>query len=405
MVSKRIFDLSLALVSLVAFSPLIAVISFLLFCFQGRPIFFTQARLGLKGEIFYLFKFRTMRPQKNEEASHSLDRLTPLGKVLRSFSLDELPGLINIIKGEMSIVGPRPLLVQYKDRYTDQEMKRHDVLPGLTGWAQVNGRNTLSWSDKFNFDIWYVENRSFFLDLKIILLTFKVIFTRSGINFSGKEVMEEFDPGLYVFGAGGHAKVVLSTLMANNLKVMGIFDDNPDLVGKKILGIPVLGPLPLSRSYKIKKAVMGIGSNKVRQKLARDYDYNWISVIHPRSIVDNSVHVGRGAVIFAGAIINHSAVIGDFSIINSGSIIEHDCNVGNFSHVCPGAILTGGVNVGESSFVGAGAKINPGKSIGKYSTIGAGAVVTKNIRNYCTAVGVPAVIKDVNYLKIQSENA
>lgn len=393
---KRIFDFVVSIIAFIFISPLLAAVASILYITQGGPVIFTQPRVGYKGKIFYLYKFRTMRAFKEGENPHGMERLTKFGKLIRSLSFDELPSLINIINGDMSLVGPRPLLTQYVDRYSEIEQKRHDVMPGLTGWAQVNGRNTLSWSSKFEYDVWYAQHANFWLDLKIIFLTFKTLIVREGISANGSDIMEEFDPGLYVFGSGGHAKVVISSIQAQGLKIMGVFDDNKEKHGKKVLGVPVLGTIQDSKNYKVKKAVIGIGSNIVREKLAKEYDYNWINVIHPSAIIHESVRFGKGTVVFAGAIIQPGAVIGDQVIINSGAIVDHDCTIGNYSHICPSSVLTGGVEVGEGCLIGTGTKIIPEKKVGHYSQIGAGSVVSKDIPEYSVAVGVPAeVIKTI----------
>ena len=397
---KRLFDFTLALIAAIFLSPFLLLLSVALLISQGRPVIFFQPRIGYRGKVFHLYKFRTMKPFKEGEDPHSMSRLTIFGKLIRSLSFDELPSLWNVLKGDMSLVGPRPLLVQYRERYSKEEMKRHDVLPGLTGWAQVNGRNTLSWHDKFKYDVWYAKNQSFWLDLKIIFLTLKILIWREGINASGSEIMEEFDPGLYVLGAGGHAKVIISTLDSCDIKVSGIFDDRKELTGQSILGVPILGTISESRKYKVKKAVIGIGSNMVRDSLSREYDYNWITVIHPEAVVDSSVKIGKGSVVFAGAVINAETIINDHVIINTGALIDHDCIIGSYSHICPGSILTGAVQVHARSFLGAGSKVIPGKKIGQDVIVGAGTVVIKDIPDSCTAVGNPAVIiKDISQIQ------
>ncbi len=173
-ISKRLFDLVLTVPGFLVISPLLLAIALLLWISEGPPVFFHQERPGYKGKIFRLYKFRTMRSQLDREGRPLPDaqRLSPIGRFLRSISIDELPECINVLKGEMSLVGPRPLLVQYLDRYTPQQMRRHDVLPGITGWAQINGRNVLTWDEKFRLDVWYVDHRSFWLDIKILFLTF-----------------------------------------------------------------------------------------------------------------------------------------------------------------------------------------------------------------------------------------
>lgn len=191
---KRILDFALSLIALAALSPVLLVLTVLgAFQMKGNP-FFTQDRPGRDGKIFKLIKFRSMTCEKDKDGNLLPDerRLTRYGKLLRSTSLDELPELVNILKGDMSIVGPRPLLVKYLPLYNEEQRRRHDVRPGLTGWAQVNGRNTLSWEDKFRHDVWYVDHIGFGLDVKIIFMTVKKVFIREGISSEDSATMEEF---------------------------------------------------------------------------------------------------------------------------------------------------------------------------------------------------------------------
>ncbi|MBS1801644.1 MAG: sugar transferase [Acidobacteria bacterium] len=191
---KRLFDLSVGTLALILLSPLMLLIGLLVFVFLGKPIVFRQRRPGLDGKLFTLLKFRTM--MKPLDVSDKLvrdgARITSFGRLLRSSSLDELPELINVIRGEMSIVGPRPLLACYLDRYSSVQMRRHEVLPGITGWAQINGRNTVSWDRKFVMDVWYVDHQSFWLDFKIIVLTMWRIIRRDGIDQPGVVGATEF---------------------------------------------------------------------------------------------------------------------------------------------------------------------------------------------------------------------
>ena len=191
---KRIFDLALTLPSLVIFSPVMAVTALAIWLVEGRPIFFRQPRPGLGGKIFTVIKFRTMRNETFTDGRSLPDsaRLSRLGRLLRATSLDELPELWNILRGEMSLVGPRPLLVAYLERYSPQQARRHEVLPGLTGWAQVNGRNSVSWDEKFRLDVWYVDHWSLLLDIKILWLTVWKVLRREGINQTGSDTAEEF---------------------------------------------------------------------------------------------------------------------------------------------------------------------------------------------------------------------
>ena len=191
---KRTFDLLLTIPGLLLISPLMGVIALVIRFALGRPVLFPQTRPGYRGKPFVVYKFRTMAETRDAEGNLLPDeaRLTRLGRFLRSFSLDELPEFINVVRGEMSIVGPRPLLMQYLPRYTPEQARRHDVLPGITGWAQVRGRNVLRWEDRFQLDVWYVDHWSFGLDIKIMFLTLWKVIKREGISQPGHATMEEF---------------------------------------------------------------------------------------------------------------------------------------------------------------------------------------------------------------------
>jgi sugar transferase EpsL len=191
---KRLFDITLATLAVIVAYPLLVLIALLLRSKSGSPVFYRQQRPGLYGKPFVLYKFCTMTNARDRCAKllPDCDRLTPFGRFLRSTSLDELPELFNVLKGDMSLVGPRPLLMQYLDRYTPQQARRHEVKPGITGWTQVNGRNALTWEEKFKLDVWYVDNLSISLDLKILVLTIWKILKREGINQPGQATAEEF---------------------------------------------------------------------------------------------------------------------------------------------------------------------------------------------------------------------
>ena len=191
---KRIIDFIISFSMIICLSPLL-IVTWLLVRFKlGSPALFTQPRPGLNGRVFHVYKFRTMTDERDEDGELLPDavRLTSFGKLLRKLSLDELPQLWNVLNGDMSFVGPRPLLVEYLPLYSERQSHRHDVRPGITGWAQVNGRNTISWEQKFEYDVWYVENRSLWLDFKILLLTVKKVFVSEGISQDGQATMEKF---------------------------------------------------------------------------------------------------------------------------------------------------------------------------------------------------------------------
>ncbi|TEC39492.1 sugar transferase [Pseudomonas aeruginosa] len=191
---KRLFDIVASLLGLLLLSPVILFVAWQIRRKLGKPVLFRQVRPGVGGHPFEMIKFRTMRDavDANGNALPDVERMTPFGNFLRSTSLDELPELWNVLKGDMSLVGPRPLLMEYLPLYSVEQYRRHELRPGVTGWAQVNGRNALSWEEKFELDVWYVDNRSFWLDLKIILMTLKKVFVREGIGADGEATMSKF---------------------------------------------------------------------------------------------------------------------------------------------------------------------------------------------------------------------
>lgn len=191
---KRLIDIICSLIGLILFSPILLVVALLVRINLGSPVFFTQTRLGKDGKEFKMIKFRTMKDSLDKFGQLLPDeqRLTKFGKILRSTSLDELPELINVLKGDMTLVGPRPLLVEYKELYSERQFRRHEVYPGITGWAQINGRNAISWNERFELDVWYVDNISFLLDMKILVMTILKVIKRDGINEQGQASMSKF---------------------------------------------------------------------------------------------------------------------------------------------------------------------------------------------------------------------
>lgn len=191
---KRIFDILASAIGLLLLSPFIAIIAWQIKRKLGSPVLFRQQRPGLNGKAFTMIKFRTMRDaiDNNGNPLPDSERITAFGNFLRSTSLDELPELWNVLKGEMSLVGPRPLLMEYLPLYNQEQMRRHEARPGVTGWAQINGRNAISWEEKFKLDVWYVDNQSFWLDIKILFLTVKKVFIRDGISAEGEATMSKF---------------------------------------------------------------------------------------------------------------------------------------------------------------------------------------------------------------------
>ena len=398
---KRFFDIVVSFLALAVLSPVIAFVAWKVSKHLGSPVLFRQVRPGLHGKPFEMLKFRTMR-DAHDEAGNALPdsaRMTRLGSFLRSSSLDELPGLWNVLKGEMSLVGPRPLLVEYLPLYSREQARRHDVKPGITGWAQVNGRNAISWQQKFEYDIWYVENQSFWLDLKILALTLKKVFIREGISAEGEVTMSKFlgdKPArkLAILGGGGHARVVADTAECCGWEAIEFFDDNwpsTQLAGHW----PVVGDTQalLSRLQEYDGVVVAIGNNQVRRSKMDELiscGASLDSLIHPSAIISRYATVGVGVVAFAGVVVSAGATVGDGTILNNGCIIDHDCSLDDCVHVSPGASIAGAVRIGRMSWVGIGACVRQSITIGSNVIVGAGAAVTNDIADGMTVAGVPA---------------
>jgi sugar O-acyltransferase (sialic acid O-acetyltransferase NeuD family) len=301
----------------------------------------------------------------------------------------------------MSLVGPRPLLPEYLPLYSQQQARRHEVRPGITGLAQVSGRNQLDWESRFAQDVHYVDHVSAGLDLRILLKTLTAVLSRTGVSAEGHATMPTFtgthpsqpaDEGVAVFGAGGHAKVVIATLQASGRKVTAIYDDDEHCRGKTVLGIPVLGPLDQACKDGVRRAVLAIGDNAIRRQLAECFSFKWESVVHPSAVVHPSVHLGEGSVIFAGAIVQPDAQVGPHAIVNTAATVDHDCVVEACASIGPGAHLAGNVSIGQRAAIGTGACVIPGISIGEDTIVGAGTVVIADLPASVVAVGSPARI-------------
>lgn len=396
---KRLLDLLIVTVAVPVWLPLMLLIATVVWVRLGRPIIFRQPRPGRHGQLFTLYKFRSMTSARSAggQLLPDQDRLTRFGRFLRSTSLDELPELWNVLRGEMSLVGPRPLLQKYLELYTPEQSRRHEVRPGITGWAQVNGRNAVDWNRKFEFDVWYVDHCNPWLDLRILCRTVFSVVRSEGIAAAGHATSPEFrgtpavvDAGLVVVGAGGHAKVVIAAIRATGDAVSSVYDDDPKLWGTSIMGIPIRGPVAALRSQPQQKAVLAIGDNKIRERLASSLDLRWCTVVHPAAHVDVSAKVGAGSVIFAGAVVQADAVIGEHSIINTSASVDHDCHVGNLVHVGPGVRLAGEVTLRDKALLGTGSVVIPRTTIGFGTTVGAGGVVVHDLPDGVVAVGCPA---------------
>ncbi len=389
---KRLFDLSVAVPALIVFAPLLAVTAVLVRIFLGSPVLFRQERPGRGGKLFKICKFRSMTDARDANGALLYDdlRLTSFGKFLRASSLDELPELWNVLIGQMSLVGPRPLKVRYLPMYSSEQARRHDVTPGITGWAQVNGRNAVGWDERFQLDVWYVDNQSFWLDVQILWKTFAAVFGRKGITAEGHVSMPDFEGSkqVVVIGAGGHGKVVVSTLQAAGIAVDAVYDDNAQLWGSQILGIPVRGPIADVRATPQKfSGIVGIGDARIRQKLVESLPIEWITAIHPRAFVHESAKLGAGTVVFAGAVVQPHVSVGCHVIVNTSASIDHDCQIGDYVGVGPGAHLSGTVCVEDRSLLGTGSSVIPNIRIEADVTVGAGTVVIHDVPRGCTVVG------------------
>ncbi len=401
---KRLLDIVAAAGLLVALWPVLVVLALMVRRQHGSPVVFCQSRPGLHGRVFQIYKFRTMTNAR--DASGQLlpddERLTPFGKWLRSTSLDELPELWNILRGEMSFVGPRPLLVSYLVLYSPEQGRRHDVRPGLTGWAQIHGRNATTWDERLSQDVWYVEHLSFWLDLKILCATVGKVLRRDGISAENAATMPHFMGGsgchradptqklTVVLGAGGHAKVVIATMQAGGIRVNSVYDDDAQRWGDSILGVPITGPISELRGHTNVQAVNGIGDNATRERIANQYDFDWCTAIHPQAVVHESVRLGAGTVVCAGAVIQPDAVIGEHCIINTSASVDHDCRLDAFCSIGPGAHLCGGVVIGRLAMIGSGVCAIPQAHVGERTVVGAGATVIADLPEGVVAVGCPA---------------
>lgn len=383
---KRIFDIFLVILSLPITLPIIIFTYIILYLIDGKPVFFRQRRIGKNNKEFTLIKFRTM---KNGNGSDQ-QRITKFGNILRKLSIDELPELYNILKGEMSIVGPRPLPIEYLDHYDSIEIKRHDVTPGLTGLAQVNGRNAISWRNKFRFDLEYVNNNSLWIDIKIVFQTFLTLTRISSVNATDNTTMMPLSERLHLIGAGGHCKVIIELAHELGHEIKGIYESDKNKIGQEILGYTIKDQ---SHLKDINLRVLAVGSNSIRKKL-NNLNHRYAALIHPKSMVSKSVTVGEGSVIFKSATVQSSTVIGRHVIINTGSKIDHDCKIQDYCHVAPGVTICGDVTIKESNFIGAASTIVPQITIEEENMVAAGSTVNKDIKSTKKLwAGSPAVEK------------
>nr|WP_101116801.1 NeuD/PglB/VioB family sugar acetyltransferase [Neisseria meningitidis] len=393
---KRLFDIVASASGLIILSPVFLILVYLIRKNLGSPVFFIQERPGKDGKPFKMIKFRSMRDaiDKNGNPLPDSERLTDFGKKLRATSLDELPELWNVLKGDMSLVGPRPLLMQYLPLYDNFQNRRHEVKPGITGWAQVNGRNAASWDERFACDIWYIDHFSLCLDIKILLLTVKKVLIKEGISAQGEATMPPFTGKrkLAVVGAGGHGKVVADLAAALGTYGEIVFLD--DRVQGSVNGFPVIGTtLLLENSLSPEQFDIAVGNNRIRRQIAEKaaaLGFALPVLIHPDSTVSPSATVGQGGVVMAKAVVQADSVLKDGVIVNTAATVDHDCLLDAFVHISPGAHLSGNTRIGEESWIGTGACSRQQIRIGSRATIGAGAVVVRDVSDGMTVAGNPA---------------
>lgn len=395
---KRLFDIVASASGLIILSPVFLILVYLIRKNLGSPVFFIQERPGKDGRPFKMIKFRSMRDAIDKDGNPLPDseRLTDFGKKLRAASLDELPELWNVLKGNMSLVGPRPLLMGYLPLYNEFQNRRHEMKPGITGWAQVNGRNALSWDEKFSCDVWYIDHYSFWLDMKILFLTVKKVFIKEGISAEGEATMPPFTGNrkLAVIGAGGHGKVVAELAAALGTYGEIVFLD--DRAQGSVNGFPVIGTTLLlenSLSPEQFDIAVAVGNNRIRRQIAEKaaaLGFALPILIHPDATVSPSATVGQGSVIMAKAVVQADSVLKDGVIVNTAATVDHDCLLDAFVHISPGVHLSGNTRIGEESWIGTGACSRQQIRIGSGATIGAGAVVVRDVSDGMTVAGNPA---------------
>lgn len=412
MMIKRFFDITISVVALIILFPIFGIVYWKVKKNLGSPVLFRQIRPGLNGKPFEMIKFRTMKDAVDAQGNPLPDseRLTPFGKMLRATSLDELPELWNVLKGDMSLVGPRPLLMEYLPLYNEEQAKRHNVRPGITGYAQVNGRNAISWEQKFALDTWYVENQSFWLDIKILFKTVKKVFFKENISAEGEATISKFtgtksDKIFAVYGASGCGRSLMPVakeyLEKQDKQAELCFIDDSLSEEAKINGYRAMNYEAFKQQEYAEKAVLiAIASGQIREKICNKLtadDIKLWSVISQSAVIMDSVSVEEDCAISPFVTLGSNVQIGKSFHANLYSYVEHDCVIGDYVTFAPSVKCNGNVHIGNHTYVGAGAMIKQGTSdkplkIGKNVVIGMGAVVINDIPDDVTVVGNPARI-------------
>lgn len=399
---KRLFDITVATTALVVLSPIYAITAYKVSKNLGSPVLFRQTRPGLNGKPFEMIKFRSMRDAIDSDGNALPDgeRLTDFGKALRNTSLDELPGLWNVVKGDMSLVGPRPLLMQYLSLYSDEQKRRHLLRPGITGYAQVNGRNAIGWDKKFELDTWYVDNQSLWLDIKILIKTVKKVLIKDDISAEGEATMSAFsgNGNLYILGAGGFAREIYSYLadndfIYNNLRLAGFLDDNLNALDGFDLSHKIMGSLKNTDLEATDHLIVAVANPAIKEQVFDFYDKNngtIITYIHPSAIIGHDVSIGEGTVFAPHSIVTTNVTLGRGCTINAFSGVGHDSVLGDFCTLSGHCDVTGNVKLGDKVFMGSQASIIPSVQVGAGAIIGAGSLVIRKVKENTTVFGNPA---------------
>lgn len=407
---KRLFDIVVSSLALIVLLPVYCLVYYKVKQNLGTPVLFRQIRPGLNGQPFEMIKFRTMKDEidENGELLPDAERLTPFGKMLRATSLDELPELWNVLKGDMSLVGPRPLLMEYLPLYNEQQAKRHNVRPGITGYAQVNGRNAISWEQKFELDTWYVEHQSFWLDIQILFKTVKKVFFKEDINAEGEATMSKFEgtrsKQVYaIYGASGCGRSLMP-VARSYLAKQGIdadiyfiddsLNDEVLINNHKAVNYETFKNLDIANKF----ILVAIANSTIRENLVTKVvndNLNLWSIFADNVVIMDDVEIGAGTAISPFVTIGANVKIGKAFHANLYSYVEHDCMIGDFVTFAPSVKCNGNIHIEDHVYIGAGAVIKQGSPnkplvIGKGAVIGMGAVVTKDVPANTTVVGNPA---------------
>lgn len=377
---KRLVDVLFSIIGLFLLFPIILIlILFLTLTNKGTP-FFIQKRLGKNKKVFKIIKFKTMNDKKDNNGNLLPDekRLTPIGNFIRTTSLDEIPQLINVIIGTMSLVGPRPLLTHYANLYLPFQDRRHEVLPGITGWSQINGRNALDWNRRFELDVYYVENLSFLLDIKILLKTIIKIFKRENITHNSITIEPFLDStDLYLYGTGEWCESFINLILSEGkYNIKAIFDDFPKV--EKVLEFPVI-KMENIELLEDKNIIITIKDNKIRKKKALFFKSNFVTIIHPKATVSKFSTIGKGTQIMENVIVEDKVAIGNHIVINENTSIKKSSVLEDYVYLSSNVILEENVVIGELTKINEGVKILENVIIGKNVIIKSNAIVSKNI--------------------------